>query len=214
MAAGWVDLDMAPAAKGLGLELAVVEERAAAGHLAVEPRAAAVVPTYGNPAAGEEAEAEQAEEVEAGPVGEVERGQAGEVAAEPVGEVEPAAVAGREVVVEEQAAEVAAQVAAPQSEAEVAAEEVQDREAAQWPWVRRGPRPENGRWLRQCCVVARLRGLRVRRELERELDLVVGAADTPSRKKTFVRCWDCSRNWANREKILNIGWMCRRSNRG
>src|SRR6266436_1910353 len=152
--------------------------------------------------------------LELGVVGEVERGLAGEVAAEPVGEVEPAAVAGREVVVEEQAAEVAAQVAAPQSEAEVAAEEVQDREAAQWPWVRRGPRPENGRWLRQCCVVARLRGLRVRRELERELDLVVGAADTPSRKKTFVRCWDCSRNWANREKILNIGWMCRRSNRG
>ncbi len=212
-----MDLDTVPAAKGLGLELAVVEERAAAGHLAVEPRAAAAVPTYGNPVAGEEAEAEQAEEVEAGPVGEVERGLAGEVAAEPVGEVEPAAVAGREVrevVVEEQAAEVAAQVAAPRPEAEVAAEEVQDREAAQWPWVRRGPRPENGRWLRQCCVVARLRGLRVWREQERELDLVVGAADTPSRKKTFVRCWDCSRNWVNREKILNIGWMCRRSNRG
>src|SRR5216683_1570667 len=200
---------MALAAKGLGLELAVVEERAAAGHLAVEPREAAAVPTYGNPAAGEEAEAEQAEEVEAGSVEEVERGLAGEVEAEQVGEVdrelvgevEPAAVAGREVVVEEQAAEVAAQVAAPRPEAEVAAEEVQDREAAQWPWVRRGPRPENGRWLRQCCVVARLRGLRVWREQERELDLVVGAADTPSRKKTFVRCWDCSRNWVNREKI-------------
>ncbi len=205
MAAGWADLDTVPAAKGLGSALAAAVERVAVGQVAVELRAVvAAVPTYGNPVAGEEAAAERAWEVEAGPVREVEL----------AGEAEPAAGAGLAVVVGEQAAEGAVQVAAPQSEAEVAAEEVRDREGAEWLWVLKAPLQENGRWHRQCCVVPHLRGLPVWREQELELDLVVGAVLMASRKKTFVRCWDCSRNWANREKILNIAWTCRRSNRG
>ena len=39
------------------------------------------------------------------------------------------------------------------------------------------------------------------------------AGDSASKKKTCVRCWDYSRSWANRGKILKHAWTCRHSNR-
>jgi hypothetical protein len=73
-------------------------------------------------------------------------------------------------------------------------------------------RPGNGLRRRHCCVVARPLELAGCRGSGQEQGRAAG--DSASRKKTFARCWDFSRNWGNREKIRNTAWTCRRSNRG
>ena len=177
-----------------------------AGQVGVEPRAVAVaVLTCGSPVVGAEV-AQPVLEVEAGPVVEVERELAGE--------------AGLAVVVVEQVGAEAAEQVSPdqvaavelQEEAGLRAEEegVLDREAARRASVPRLAHQENGYRPRQCCAVQELRALSLW-EWEQALR---AAPDIPSRKKKFVRCWDCSRNWVSREKIPNIAWTCRRSNRG
>ena len=79
--------------------------------------------------------------------------------------------------------------------------------------VGKSKRQENGYRLRHCCAAAHPREFLACQEWEQEREREA-AAHTAWRKKTFVRCWDCSRNWANREKILKTEWMFRRFNRG
>jgi len=134
----------------------------------------------------------------------------GQAVVAPVAEAEQAEELEQAVVAQGQAA------AAPVSEvvlvAAVDLESAEGQESAEESelQVRKARRSENGGRRRQCCTPVRPEELTVCREQVQEQER---AAYTPSRKKTFARCWDCSPNWANRGKILNTAWTCRRFNR-
>jgi hypothetical protein len=216
VAAGWAGRGTAPAPQAQDSGWAAVEDQVAGpGAVAVVRLEAGrlAVPVCGNP---------------------VVRGAA-ELAAEQVQVAEPAVVApeGLEPAAErrEERARVAEAVlvgpaVAPEG-LEPAAERREERaqvadpeqaavaeEEPELVAERRGelkaPGLENGLPPRPCCEAARPRELPVYRELARAREQ---AADSASKRKMFVRCWDCSRNWANRGKILNTAWTCRRSNR-